>query len=534
MPEATSAHEDTFCRDGMPPPEQLPDFIFTIPEVQYPDRLNAATELLRAGMELGGDRPCLADATTQWTYAEVDRWSARIANVLVHDHGVVPGNRVLLRGGNNPWTVACWLAVLRAGAVVVTTIPMLRRGELQTIIDKSRPTVVLCERAYDDALDGFGGIPWRFWGDDAQDSLERRAADQPDTFDDVATAADDVALIASTSGTTGRPKAPMHLHRDVLAVADTFGQVLKARPDDVFTGSPPLGFTFGLGGLVIFPMRIGASTVFPDAPGPDGLAQVIEEASCTVCFTAPRAYRRFLELADTRDLSSLRRAVSAGETLGKATFDAYEQATGLRLIDGIGATEMLHIFISAADDDIRPGATGRPVPGFEAKVIDDEGNEVPDGHIGRLAVRGPVGCRYLDDDRQTVYVQDGWNITGDAYIRDEDGYFWYQSRIDDMIISSGYNIAAPEVEEALLSHPEVAEAGVIGVTDPDRGQTVKAVVHLKDPQRAGQDMARELQEHVKATIAPFKYPRLVTFSSEPLPKTLTGKLQRFALRDLDA
>ncbi|MPZ51764.1 MAG: AMP-binding protein [Acidimicrobiia bacterium] len=531
LSQSRSSHIDTFCRDGMPPKSQLPDLIFTIPEVNYPDRLNAASVLLAGG---DPEAPCVSGGGVAWTYGELGTWSARIAHVLVDEHGLVPGNRVILRGGNNPWTVACWLAVLRAGGVVVTTIPILRPGEMEKVIAKSEPSVALCEATFASDMTGLEGPAWRLWGDEGEESLETVAATKPDTFDDVDTSADDVALIAFTSGTTGEPKAPMHFHRDLLAIADTFGKILKARSDDVFTGSPPLAFTFGLGGEVVFPMRLGASTVYPDKPGPEPLAQTIDEANCTVCFTSPTAYRALMGMMDRFDLSSLRRPVSAGETLGKTTYDAFLETTGVKIIDGIGSTEMLHIFVSASDDDIRPGATGLPVPGFEAKVVDKQGHDVPDGEVGRLAVRGPVGCRYLDDERQTTYVQDGWNLTGDAYIRDSDGYFWYQARTDDMIISSGYNIASPEVEEALLSHEEVMEAGVIGVDDPDRGQLVRAFVHLRDPSMASDDLAKELQDHVKATISPYKYPRAISFSDTPLPKTLTGKLQRFALHDLDS
>jgi 2-aminobenzoate-CoA ligase len=523
-----TAHVDTFVIDRLPPPALWPELRFDLPELQYPARLNAGVELLDRALERGwGERPCMSGGGTSWTYAELAEWSNRIANVLVSGYGLVPGNRVLIHGANAPWIVAAWFATLRAGGVAVVTMPMLREFELNEICRRAEPLVALCATGLERPLVSIGRCPVALWGDEGD--LFHRAQAQPSAFRPVDTYGTDPALLGFTSGTTGEPKATIHFHRDLLTIADTFNPVLKPVADDVFTGSPPLSFTFGLGGLVVFPMRVGASTVFVGTPGPAALAELIAERRVTVCFTAPTAYRAMLQLEPPADLSSLRRAVSAGETLPAATFHAFEQATGVRLIDGIGATEMLHIFISASDDDIRPGATGKPLRGYEARVIDDEGRPVPDGTVGRLAVRGPIGCRYLDDERQKVYVVDGWNVTGDAYVRDADGYFWFQARNDDMIISSGYNIAAPEVEQALSLHPAVAEVGVIGVPDEERGAVVKAFVYLVDPSTASDELARELQDHVKRTIAPYKYPRLIEFRAEPLPKTLTGKLQRRAL-----
>lgn len=530
MSPSPTAHIDTFVIDGLPPAEQWPDLVFDGLPNPVPERLNAATHLLDGAVARGwGDRPCMADATDRWTYAELLAWANRLANVLL-DQGVVPGNRVLLRGGNRAWLVAAWFATLKVGAVAVVTMPMLRETELRPILAKCQPAIALCDADTAAALIATAGdMPVLIWG--GEGDLRDRAEQQPTTVDDIDTAADDPALLGFTSGTTGIPKAAVHFHRDIIIIAEIFQPLLKARTDDVFCGSPPLAFTFGLGGLVIFPMFVGASTVFSPAPGPVPLAELIQQHRATVCFTAPTAYRKLLELAESVDLSSLRRGVSAGETLPKQTFLDVEAATGIRLIDGMGATEMLHIFIATADDDIRPGATGKPLPGYEARIIDDQGDPVPDGTIGRLAVRGPIGCRYLDDERQTDYVQDGWNLPGDAYVRDADGYYHYQARTDDMIISSGYNIAAPDVEHALLTHPAVAEAGVIGVPDADRGMVVKAFVHLREPGEASDALRRELQDHVKATIAPYKYPRILEFSDDPLPRTGTGKLQRFALRD---
>jgi len=528
----TSAHVDRFCLENLPPPEQWPGLIQTRPELRYPERLNCADELLDAAMaRSGGARPCLRTDDGTWTYGELLGHANRVAHVLVDELGVVPGNRVLLRGANTPWLVACWFAVMKAGAVAVSTMPLLRASELATIVELARPSVALCDARLTEELEAAAPPALRIaaFGGSASDDLVRRSASRPATFDNVPTAADDVCLIAFTSGTTGRPKGCMHMHRDVLAIADTFSRhVVQPTADDVFVTSPPLAFTYGLGGLVVFPMRVGASSVLVERATPDLLAAAVARHRATVCFTAPTAYRAMLKLGDA-DLSSLRRCVSAGEHLPRAVFDAWYEATGLRIIDGIGSTEMLHIFISSADEEIRPGATGRAVPGYEARVVDERGVPVPDGCVGRLAVRGPTGCRYLADARQRVYVQNGWNVTGDAYIRDADGYFWYQARTDDMIISAGYNIAGPEVEEALLRHPSVVEAAVVGIPDADRGAVVKAFVVLNEGVSAGPETVAALQSFVKGVIAPYKYPRAVEFV-DALPRTATGKLQRFRLR----
>ncbi|GAA4354822.1 AMP-binding protein [Angustibacter luteus] len=531
-----SAHVDTFCRDHLPPREQWPELTFDLPELQYPSQLNCSVELLDATIEAtGGDRECLlAPDGTRWTYDGLADRVRRTARVLVDDLGIRPGQRVLLRGPNNPWIVACWFAVLRVGAVAVTTMPLLRPGELATIHEIARLDLALCDHRFlDDLRAADLGVPVVAYGstdpDDADD-LVHRAERAESQHEAVATSADDVALLAFTSGTTGRPKATMHFHRDVLANADTFSRhVLKPTPDDVFTGTPPLAFTFGLGGLVVFPLRVGASTLLIEKASPDQLADLVAEHGVTICFTAPTAYRAMLAAGRAERLTSLRRCVSAGEHLPAATWEAFRDATGIAIIDGLGSTEMLHIFVSAADDDIRPGSTGRAVPGYRAVVLGDDGSPLPAGQVGRLAVRGPTGCRYLADDRQSVYVQDGWNVTGDTYVQDEDGYLWYQARSDDMIISAGYNIAAPEVEEALLSHPDVTEVAVIGTPDTDRGQLVTAFVVLGDDVVADPALVRALQDHVKAVIAPYKYPRRIEFVAE-LPRTSTGKLQRFRLR----
>jgi 2-aminobenzoate-CoA ligase len=539
-----SGHVDMFCRDSLPPRELWPEMRYDrIPELAYGPRLNCAAELLDRMVETGhGDRPVFLSRDGRWTYGRLLETANRIAHVLVDDLGLVPGNRVLLRGFNGPMMAACWFGILKAGGVVVCTMPLLRVRELAFVADKARISLALtdariaadCELAMRTTAAGHPrpGARVAVFGGDHRGTLEQLARSKPTHFRHRDTAADDVALIAFTSGTTGEGKGTMHFHRDVMAVTDCFPRyVLKADADDIFCGSPPFAFTFGLGGLVLFPMRVGASALLLEQGAPPQLLQGIEEFRATITFTAPTAYRAMCGMLGGRDVSSLRKCVSAGETLPRATFEAWHRATGIRIIDGIGATEMLHIFISAAGDDIRPGSTGRPVPGYEAKVVDEAGDVVPPGTIGRLAVRGPTGCRYLDNiERQRAYVENGWNLTGDSYVMDADGYFWYQARTDDMIVSAGYNISGPEVENVLLLHPQVQECAVVGLPDEERGQLVAAFVVLKAGATPGALLTRELQDFVKAEIAPYKYPRRVEFV-DALPRTATGKLQRFRLRE---
>ena len=547
MPElltltAPTAHEDTFARDHLPPRELWPVLdLAGVPHLAARPRINAAQELLDATAAAGhADRPALVAPGVRWTYAELVERANRVARVVRDEMGLVPGNRVLLRGYNGPWMFAAWFGVLKAGGIVVATMPLLRARELSAIVDKARVRFALCDARLVEALEEAAAASPSLerivsFGSEAEGSLDRLAARQPSTFDAVETAADDVAIIAFTSGTTGTPKGTMHFHRDLLATCDTFGaHVLRPEPDDLFCGSPPLAFTYGLGGYALFPMRVGAATLMLEQASPPQLLQGIHDFRATIVFTAPTAYRAMAGLAKDYDLGSLRKCVSAGETLPAATFEAWQAATGLRIIDGIGSTEMLHIFISSQGDDIRPGSTGRVVPGYRARVVDDGGREVPAGEVGRLMVQGPTGCRYLaDEERQRGYVQDGWNVTGDTYRMDEDGYFWYQARNDDMIISSGYNIAGPEVENCLLEHPAVLECAVVAAPDEERGHVVKAFVVLREGAEAGEEMVKTLQEFAKSRIAPYKYPRRVEFVGA-LPRTQTGKLQRFRLREQEA
>ena len=532
-----TAHVDTFARDGLPKQEDWPDFL--LDGFDYPEYLNVAVELTDAQVDKGfGDNIALIGNGRQRTYKELADWTNRLARTLVDDLGVKPGNRVMIRSANNPAMVACWLAVTKAGAVAVNTMPMLRASELTKIVNKAEITHALCDTRLMDELAlcaknspflktvvGFDGTS----NHDAE--LDRRALQKSVRFDAIKTGRDDVALLGFTSGTTGEPKATMHFHRDLLIIADGYAKdVLGVTPDDVFVGSPPLAFTFGLGGLAVFPLRFGATATLLENASPPNMMEIIQHYKATVCFTAPTAYRVMLQAMEQgADLSSLRAAVSAGDTLPAPVYEDWHNKTGKPMLDGIGATEMLHIFLSNRFDDHRPACTGKPVAGYEAKIIDDEGNELPAGIAGRLAVRGPTGCRYLNDDRQGSYVQNGWNVTGDSFIKDEDGYFHFAARTDDMIVSAGYNIAGPEVEAALLTHEAVAECAVVAAPDEQRGSIVEAHIVLAAGFDPSEDMCKALQDHVKATIAPYKYPRSIRFHTS-LPKTPTGKIQRYVLR----
>ncbi len=532
-----SAHVDTFTRDNLPPREEWPEFL--LDGYDYPDYLNAAVEFTDRMVDKGfGDNTALIGNGRRRTYKELTDWSNRLAHALVEDYGVKPGNRILIRSANNPAMIACWLAATKAGAVVVNTMPMLRAGELKKIIDKAEISLALCDTRIIEELvlcakdNDFLKQVVGFDGSANHDAeLDRIALDKPVKFDAVKTGRDDVALLGFTSGTTGVPKATMHFHRDLLIIADAYAKdVLNVQPDDVFVGSPPIAFTFGLGGLAIFPLRFGAAAALLEQATPPNMVKIIETYKATISFTAPTAYRAMLAAMDQgADLSSLRIAVSAGETLPPPVYDSWVEKTGKPILDGIGSTEMLHVFISNRLDDRAAGSTGLPVKGYEARIVDDQMNEVPRGTIGKLAVRGPTGCRYLADERQKDYVKQGWNLTGDAFYQDEDGHFHFAARADDMIISAGYNIAGPEVEAALLAHDDVAECAVIGMADEARGQIVAAYVVLVPGVSGDEMMTLKLQAHVKATIAPYKYPRAIHYV-DSLPKTETGKIQRFQLR----
>jgi 2-aminobenzoate-CoA ligase len=533
-----SGHSDSFARDNLPPPEAWP--AIDLSGFDYPDWINVGSELTDRMVQRGfGDRNALVGNGRARTYKELADWTNRLAGALVQDYGVRPGNRVMIRSANNPAMVACWLAATKAGAVVVNTMPMLRAGELAKVIDKAQITHALCDtRLMDDLVAaaktsdhletviGFDGTA----NHDAE--LDRAALTKPVRFDSVRTGRDDVALLGFTSGSTGEPKATMHFHRDLLIIADGYAkEVLGVTPDDVFVGSPPLAFTFGLGGMAVFPLRFGASAVLLENASPPNMIEIIQQHRATICFTAPTAYRVMLRaMEEGADLSSLRAAVSAGETLPGPVWQEWRDKTGKPMLDGIGSTEMLHIFITNRFDDSHPACTGRPVGGYRARIVDEDGMELQRGELGRLAVIGPTGCRYLNDSRQADYVRDGWNLTGDTFWQDEDGRFHFAARSDDIILSAGYNIAGPDVEAALLSHDHVLECAVIGAPDPERGQIVQAHVVLAPGIAADQATVERLQRHVKDTIAPFKYPRSIVFC-DALPKTQTGKIQRFRLKE---
>ncbi|QSR24148.1 2-aminobenzoate-CoA ligase [Nocardioides aromaticivorans] len=536
---SATGYRDTFARDHLPPADQWPTMEFTTPLLQYPDRLNAGAALIDVPTQQHGpDRPALRTPDgTVWTYGELRARANQIAHVLVEDLGLVPGNRVLLRSPNNPWTVAAWLGVLKAGGIVVTTMAALRATELTPVVAKTQPAIALVDHRFVDdvrAVQEASALNLTIveYGGDAADDLTCRIEGRPTEFDAVDTAADDVALFGPTSGSTGVPKITAHFHRDILSIDNTFGRnTLCLEPDDLVACTAPFAFTFGLGMLVVFTLRAGACAFLTEAANPAQLADLVAEHGVTVLATAPTAYKQILRSGKTRQLGKLRAAVTAGEHMAQSTWEEIRDELGLKVIDGIGATEMLHIFISASGDDIRPGATGRPVPGYRATILDADGNEVDAGVEGRLAVIGPVGCRYLDDDRQRGYVVNGWNVTGDTFVRDEDGYFWYRARTDNMIVSSGYNIGGPEVEAALDTHPDVVEVAVVAEPDPERGSIVCAFVVLRDGIDGDAAKVKELQDHVKGLLAPYKYPRDVRFTPS-LPRNTSNKVQHFKLREI--
>ena len=532
-----SAHIDTFARDNLPPVDQWPEF--NLDFFDYPDHLNAAFELTDKMVSAGfGDNTALIGNGRRRTYKELTDWSNRLAHALVEDLGVKPGNRVLIRSANNPAMVACWLAATKVGAVVVNTMPLLRAAELRKYIEMAKIDFALCDSRLSEEMraceEDFPKLMVKeFDGTSNHDAeLDQLALEKPVQFHSVKTGRDDVALLSFTSGSTGEPKATMHFHRDLMIVADGYAkEVLNVSDTDVFVGSPPLAFTFGLGGLAIFPLRFGAAATLLEDASPPNLIEIIQKYKATVCFTAPTAYRVMLQAMDEgANLSSLRAAVSAGETLPAPIYEDWKAKTGKPMLDGIGATELLHIFISNRFEDHKPSCTGKPVTGYEAKVVNEQGQDVPEGEIGRLAVRGPTGCRYLNDNRQKLYVIDGWNITGDSFSRDSEGYFHFAARNDDMIISSGYNIAGPEVEAALLAHEVVSECAVIGIPDEERGEIVEAHIVLNGEKIGDQTLTKALQDHVKSIIAPYKYPRSIIYK-KTLPKTQTGKIQRFRLKE---
>ncbi|GAC1427401.1 MAG: AMP-binding protein [Ktedonobacteraceae bacterium] len=533
-----SAHRDTFARDNLPPREQWPDLIFTLPELQYPAQLNCVSELVDSWVHQGqGEHPAIYSANGMLTYKQLQAQVDAVAYVLITDMGLVPGNRVLLRGANSAMMAICWLAVVKAGLIAVATMPLLREKELVDALTVAQIRVAICDRQLAAELQSAQQrCPILqhilYYNDSSSDGLEARMSHWQEPFKAVETAADDTALIAFTSGSTGKPKATMHFHRDLLAASDCFPKsVVQLTTSDICIGTPPLAFTFGLGALLLFSLRVGGATVLLERLTPESLLQAIQDYHATVAWSTPLFFRQMAKLANKFDLSSLQKSVSAGEALPISTRSMWRDATGIDIIDGIGSTEMLHIFIAAAGADIRPGATGKPVQGYQAAIFDSAGNMLPAGTVGRLGVKGPTGCRYLADERQRSYVQNGWNLTGDAYLQDEDGYFWFQARTDDIIVTAGYNVAGPEVESALLEHPAVAECAVVGISDSARGTIIKAYIVLNTGYMGNDEMAKTLQDFVKQHIAPYKYPRAIEFC-DILPRADTGKVQRYKLRQL--
>jgi 2-aminobenzoate-CoA ligase len=526
-------YEDNFAQDNLPNPELHPQYTnLDLPQFSQPEMLNCVERLLDSHIKNGnGDAVCIQTFDEKWTYNDLYEKANQIANVLVNDLGLKSGNRVLIRSANNPMMVACWYAILKAGGIVVATMPLLRSKELTTIIDCAEITHVLCDSALSEEMELVKSPFLKRICYYRNSELESLMQSKPTTFSNFHSKSDSIALIGFTSGTTGLPKMTAHYHKDILNICEAFPQYsLQPTKNDVFTGSPPLGFTFGLGGLVLFPMYFGASTFLMEKPTPDLLLQAIQDYKISICFTAPTAWRVLASKAADFDISSLRKCVSAGETLPLKVWEDWYNATGLKIIDGIGATEMLHIFISSNDTNMKPGATGVAITGYEARIIDNKGNEVARNEPGKLAVRGVTGCKYLNrEEKQREYVQNGWNLTGDIFRQDDDGFFWFVARGDDMIISSGYNIAAIEVESVLLTHEDIQECAVVGLPDEERGMLVCAHIVLKDKTKSSDELAKSIQQWFKEVSAPYKYPRVINFI-DVLPKTETGKIQRFKLK----
>ncbi|MGH2665574.1 AMP-binding protein [Flavobacterium sp.] len=525
-------YEDNFAHNSLPNPELQPDYILDLPQFQHPEMLNCVERLLDYHIQNGhGNAVCIQTFDEKWTYNDLFEKANQIAHVLIDDLKLKSGNRVLIRSANNPMMVACWYAVLKAGGIVVATMPLLRSKELTTIIDCAEISHVLCDSSLTDEMELVSSPFLKRTCYYRKAELETLIADKAKTFINYHSKSDSIALIGFTSGTTGLPKMTAHFHKDILNICEAFPQYsLQPTANDIFTGSPPLGFTFGLGGLVLFPMYFGASTFLIEKPSPDLLLQAIQTYKITICFTAPTAWRIITTKAREYDISSLRKCVSAGETLPLKVWEDWYKETGLKIIDGIGATEMLHIFISSTEENMKPGSTGVAVTGYEGKIIDQYGNELPVNQPGRLAVRGITGCKYLNrEEKQREYVENGWNLTGDIFKQDEDGYFWFVARGDDMIISSGYNIAAIEVESVLLTHEAILECAVVGLPDEERGMLVCAHIVLKDKDKASDQFASAIQQWFKEIAAPYKYPRVINFI-DALPKTETGKIQRFKLK----
>ncbi len=528
--------DDNFAQKNLPDLELQPEYICTnLIQFQQAELLNCVHRLLDYHIENGnGNAVCIRTFTETWSYKDLYEKANQIAHVLVDDLGLISGNRVLLRSANNPMMVACWFAVLKAGGIVVATMPLLRSKEITTIIDCAEIKFAICDSELEEEMklvqSDFLKKTIYYKNATETSGLEKLMENKPKTFTNYHSKADSVALIGFTSGTTGLPKMTAHYHKDILNICEAFPQYsLQPTPNDIFTGSPPIGFTFGLGGLVLFPLYFGASTFLIEKPSPDLLLQAIQNHKITICFTAPTAWRIITTKVKDFDISSLRKCVSAGENLPLKVWQDWYDATGLQLIDGIGATEMLHIFISSNEQNIKPGATGKAITGYEAKIIDENGNEAPRNTNGKLAVRGITGCKYLNrEEKQKEYVQNGWNITGDIFRQDEDDYFWFVARGDDMIISSGYNIAAIEVESVLLTHEDILECAVVGLPDEERGMLVCAHIVLKENIKATDEMKLTIQNWFKQVAAPYKYPRQICFVDE-LPKTETGKIQRFKL-----
>ena len=540
----------------LPPEEMRPEKVYSIPEVQdYPARLNPARELLDRNVEEGrGGKPALLFQDRVITYGALAEQANRLGNVLA-SHGVEEEDRVVILSPNQPLSLVANFAALKLGAVPVPASPLLSPPEVSWVINNSEARALLVHTAMlplvEKARPEFSSEPVVLGLAPPSDELSKADVESVLPLMEKADAAleavlrekDRVGILLYTSGTTGKPKGVVHLVEEILAVADTFGHYgWKLRDDDVVFSPAPLAFAAGYGAMAIIPFRFGAAVSIMPRFEPEAAFETVQQHHATVLTILPTSYRKMLQVegAEKRfDLSSVRMCTGGGEALTAETYGQWLDRFGLEIFEGFGTTEMFYVFVSVAvTEKAKPGSIGTPVPGYEVKVVSEEGNEVGPGEIGRMVAKGPTGTLYwrpqeengrLMESQRHAVVGKGWNVVGDYLYGDEDGYFWFVSREDDLIKSSGYRIGPEEIEMVILKHPAVADAGVIGVPDPVRGQNTKAFVVLTEGYAPSGELKQEIIDFCRNDIAVYKLPREVEFV-ETLPRTVTGKLLRRVLR----